>query len=179
MSLHCIDMLACNPHHSCMVSRSQHLQVRVTPEQKASIRAAAKRAGMGMSEWVLARALPEPAARLRSLVRDVGGERSHAAWAEIIELLQSLVGVDIGAAVQELDVDELSPRDANYLAALVEMACARLGRGPPRWAAAVAPLSAPWFGTDLRRLREHLLTHAPVAFRRRNIFIDAAVGDRV
>ncbi len=132
-----------------------------------------------MSEWLLARALPEPATRLGRLVRSVGDGHSHAAWAEIIETLQGLTGVDFELAVQGLDVGALSERDANYLAALVEMAAARVGRRPPGWTRSVAPLPTPWFGTRLRRLREHLLVHAPVVFRRRNIFIDSAVGDRV
>jgi hypothetical protein len=35
------------------------------------------------------------------------------------------------------------------------------------------------FGTPIESLRLHLLTASPPAFRRRRIFIDATVGDRV
>ena len=162
-----------------MSGRGHQLQIRVTEAEKEAIRAAAARAGMGMSEWVLARALPEPAARLESLANRADVDDSHGVWAEIIDLIQERTSVDFKTAVGDVDPARLTPFTANYLAALVEATAARLGQIPPRWTAAVAPLPAPWFGTDLRRLREHLLLHAPVAFRRRNLFIDAAVGDRV
>lgn len=162
-----------------MSGRGHQLQIRVTEAQKEAIRAAAARSGVGMSEWVLARALPEPAARLSSLAQRADEGGAHAAWAEIIELLQKRSGVDFEVTVRDVDSSVLSPFTANYLAALVEATAARLGESPPPWTATVAPLPAPWFGTELRRLREHLLVHAPVAFRRRNLFVDAGVGDRV
>jgi hypothetical protein len=37
----------------------------------------------------------------------------------------------------------------------------------------------PAFGSSLASLRLHLLTRAPVALRRRNLFADASVDDRV
>ncbi|HTY49830.1 MAG TPA: hypothetical protein VMB48_09070 [Steroidobacteraceae bacterium] len=40
-------------------------------------------------------------------------------------------------------------------------------------------MSEPAFGSELRSLRLHLLTQSPPAFRCRNIFIDASVGERV
>jgi hypothetical protein len=40
-------------------------------------------------------------------------------------------------------------------------------------------LPQPVFGSELKALRLHLLTNSPPAFRRRNIFIDATLGDRV
>ncbi len=162
-----------------MSGRGHQLQIRVTEAQKEAIRAAAARSGVGMSEWVLARALPEPAARLRSLAHRADEGGADAAWAEIIDLLQKRTGVDFEVTVRDVDSSVLSPFTANYLAALVESTAARLGETPPAWTATVAPLATPWFGTELRRLREHLLLHAPVAFRRRNLFVDAGVGDRV
>ena len=62
---------------------------------------------------------------------------------------------------------------------MVEYACARAGTPPPAWAGAIAPLAEPVFGSGLTSLRLHLLTRSPAPFRRRNIFIDATVGDRV
>jgi hypothetical protein len=50
---------------------------------------------------------------------------------------------------------------------------------PPRWTPAIPGLSKPVFGTSLVGLRLHLLLRSPPAFRRRNIFIDASLGDRV
>jgi uncharacterized protein (DUF1778 family) len=162
-----------------MGSRDNQLQIRVSAAQKEAIRAAAARAGVGMSEWVLSRALPAPAAQLMSLARRADDGDSHAPWAEIIEVLQRLTGVDFQTTVSGLGTAGLSPFTANYLAALVEMTAAQVGRPAPAWTRSVAPLPTPWFGTRLRGLREHLLVHAPIPFRRRNIFVDAGVGDRV
>jgi hypothetical protein len=73
----------------------------------------------------------------------------------------------------------LAPYHANYVAAMVEYACARRGVAPPAWTGAIPPLVEPVFGSALTSLRLYLLTHSPAPFRRRNIFIDATVGDRV
>jgi len=62
---------------------------------------------------------------------------------------------------------------------VVEHACARRAVAVPGWTRAVTPLSEPAFGSELRSLRLHLLTQSPPAFRCRNIFIDASVGERV
>jgi hypothetical protein len=62
---------------------------------------------------------------------------------------------------------------------MVEYAAARKELRPPDWTADVPPVAEPYFGTDLLTLRAHLLTRSPPPFRRRNIFIDASVGDRV
>ena len=60
-----------------------------------------------------------------------------------------------------------------------EEASAERDVAPPEWTGDVAPLDAPWFATTLRSLRLHLLRVAPVAFRRRNLFVDAGAGGRV
>jgi hypothetical protein len=62
---------------------------------------------------------------------------------------------------------------------MVEAVCAKRGIPLPTWTRKIGPLEAPQFGSKLQALRLHLLTHSPAAFRRRNIFIDASVGDRV
>jgi hypothetical protein len=43
----------------------------------------------------------------------------------------------------------------------------------------VVPLTEPYFPTPLKSLREHLLIAAPIPFKRRNIFVDASIGQRV
>jgi len=73
----------------------------------------------------------------------------------------------------------LTPYLGNYVAAMVEYACAQHGVAPPAWTRAIAPLTEPVFGSALMSLRLYLLTHSPAPFRRRNIFIDATVGARV
>ena len=73
----------------------------------------------------------------------------------------------------------LPPFEANYLAVTVEHAAAIKGVIPPRWTVTVEALDAPWFASSLLSLRLYLLTHSPPPFRRRNLFIDSSVGQRV
>lgn len=72
------------------------------------------------------------------------------------------------------------PYLANYVAAMVEQAIHLKGGGPPPlWTSGVAPLSRPVFAVPWMSLRAHLLLESPIPFRRRNIFIDSSIGDRV
>ena len=71
------------------------------------------------------------------------------------------------------------PYRLNYVTAMVEVAAHRAGVVPPLWTAAVTPLHAPVFVDPSLNLRAHLLTASPPPFRRRNIFIDSSIGDRV
>jgi hypothetical protein len=87
--------------------------------------------------------------------------------------------MELREAVADPDLRGLSPYLQNYVAAMVELAVERKGVTPPSWTGAVLPLEDPVFATHLPGLRLHLLRSAPVAFKRRNIFIDASIGDRV
>ena len=70
-------------------------------------------------------------------------------------------------------------RGADYIAAMVEYACARRAVAVPEWTRSIAPLAEPTFGSELQSLRLHLLTRSPPPFRARNIFIDSTLSDRV
>ena len=84
------------------------------------------------------------------------------------------------SAVESLPEPEISdPYRLNYVTAMVELAAHRTGTLAPLWATRVKPLDAPVFIDPSLSLRLHLLTVSPVPFRRRNIFIDSSLGDRV
>jgi hypothetical protein len=53
--------------------RSEQLQIRVSPAEKAAIRRAAEYAGIDMSAYVLGRALPTPAMQLQACVDSCAG----------------------------------------------------------------------------------------------------------
>jgi hypothetical protein len=65
------------------------------------------------------------------------------------------------------------------VAAMVECAAAAKRVPTPGWTRRVPPVETPWFATSLARLTLHLLLASPAPFRRRNLFIDSSVGDRV
>ena len=95
------------------------------------------------------------------------------------ELLAPLAAGELVRTVTNADVSALSAFAQNYLTATVEYRCVKRGAAIPHWAHAVDPLPAPWFATELRSLRVHLLRTSPVAFRRRNLFIDSGPDARV
>jgi uncharacterized protein (DUF1778 family) len=161
--------------------RSEFLQIRVTPAEKAALRRLARQAGQGVSAFVLSRALPAPKLRFQALVRELAHAAARRSFvlAELNDLLSVLPAPAFEEAVAHADVEALSPADANYLAAMVEHAAHLKGAAPPPWARDIDAPDEPWFATDLRSLRPWLVSHSPAAFKRRNLFIDATVGDRV
>jgi Protein of unknown function (DUF1778) len=160
--------------------KTEQMQIRVSPQEKAAIQRAASRAGMDMSAYILAKVLPDSAADFRNRVKDcVGSESPGFALAELNSLLASLTAAELRDAVAAPLPSELPPFLANYIAAMVEYACAKRDIAIPAWTRSVAPLADPFFGSELQSLRHYLLTHSPAPFRSRNIFIDSTVGDRV
>jgi uncharacterized protein (DUF1778 family) len=173
--------LAVPAHLSGMSTKSQHLQIRVTPRQKAALKRMAGAAGLDVSSYVLARALPPAQRRFEELLALLAGgdDEARYALAELNDLLSGLARDELRDAVAHADVARLSPWLANYVAAMVEQACCVKGVARPGWTGRVAPLETPWFATSLKSLRLHLLRSSLVAFKRRNLFVDSSIGARV
>ena len=132
-----------------------------------------------MSAYILARLLSAPARRFQDLTETCADAReARFALAEVNSWLASLAAGELQEAVSS-PPPPLPPYLANYVAAMVEYACARNGITAPSWVRATAPLTEPVFGSALMSLRLYLLSHSPAPFRRRNIFIDASIGSRV
>ena len=163
------------------MGKTSQLQIRVTPAQKAAIRRAARAAGLDVSGWVLGTLLPPAGRVFADLIERLAAGRTEASFivAELNDWLVSLARSRFPSQVARLPDVALSPYWANYVAAMVEVTAHRLDVPAPAWTRAIAPLDAPVFGTELASLRLHLLVSSPPPFRRRNIFIDATVGDRV
>jgi hypothetical protein len=161
-------------------AKSEQLQIRVSRKEKTAIQRAALRAGMDMSGYVLSRVLPVPASQFRSLVEAcVGAPSPRFALAELNSLLSTLTAEELRDAILEAPPTGLTPFLRNYIAAMVEYACAKRALAVPKWTRMVEPLPEPVFATKLQSLRMHLLTHSPPPFRARNIFIDATLGGQV
>lgn len=161
-------------------SKLEQLQLRVSKEEKAAIRRAARLAGMDMSAYVLSRVLPAPAGAFQSAVAALNGpDKPSFALAEINSLLSELTASELRRAVAAAPEAVLPPFLANYVAAMVEAACGLHEVPTPAWTHDVAPLAEPAFGSTLSSLRLYLLTNSPAPFRRRNIFIDSSIGKRV
>jgi hypothetical protein len=156
------------------------LQIRVSAREKAAIQTAARRAGMDMSAYVLARVLPESGSRSRALLDRMNSPATRKlALAEFSSWLNELSGMELAEAVDFQLAESLPPEVRNYVAAMVELACARQRIAVPAWTRDVAPLREPHFASTLLGLRLHLLRHSPPPFRRRNLFVDTSVGGQV
>jgi uncharacterized protein (DUF1778 family) len=164
------------------MSKSEQLQIRLTREQKSELKRRARNAGLDVSAFVLSRVLPSAEARFAGIVVGLAEGHDHRfVLAELSDLLASLTSPQLASAVANVPAEfwSLDSLLRNYVAAMVEQTCAGAGVALPVWAARVEPLVEPYFATTLRSLRLHLLAASPVAFRRRNIFVDAGVGARV
>ncbi len=163
-----------------MAGKTEQLQIRIAPAQKAALKRLARSAGVDVSTYVLDRVLPAAANRFADLVAALqNSENRRPVLAELNDFLTSCPPGELAASTGSVTLDRLTPFDRNYVAAMVEHTATRLGVNQPAWAAGVAPLDEPWFASPLRSLRGHLLRSSPVAFKRRNLFIDSTVGARV
>ena len=161
-------------------TKTSQIQIRVTPSQKADLARRARAEGTDLSTWMLGRLLPERREHFMALVRALARQRTASfVFAEIHDLLQSLGRADFATVLETLPTSKLDDVSANQLAAMVETRAARLRVRPPAWVSETEPLSQPWFPTSLISIRLHLLCNAPPAFRRRNLFVDSTLGDRV
>lgn len=162
------------------MDKNLQLQVRVSRDQKRRIKDLAAKAGMGMSEWVLFNLFSPLKDKYASLLQQLTSfpDRKYV-FATINDFLARLTPVEFDQVTSVRAPFSLRLYDLNYLAAIIECAAHKKGVSSPAWLQEIKPLGRPFFGTSLMSLRLYLLTHAPIPFRRRNIFIDATVGDRV
>jgi hypothetical protein len=169
-----------NVRFNSVPPKTEHLQIRVTPQQKAALKRQARAAGCDVSSYVLSRLVPDDSAHFAALIETL---RSAAdpryALAELNDFLHACPPLAFGGAIATADMRDLSPYLANYVAAMVEQAANTKQIAAPAWVKHVAPLESPRFATALPSLRMHLLQASPIPFKRRNIFIDASVGARV
>jgi len=163
-----------------MSSKTEYMQIRVSPAEKSKLKRLARAAGLDLSSYVLARALPPLRLRFAELVSALdGSEGDRYVLAELNDFLSSLAQAEVREAVEGAEVGSLPPFQANYVAAMVEQASHDAGVEAPGWTRDVYPLETPHFATPMKALRLHLLAAAPVPFKKRNIFVDASLGARV
>ena len=167
-----------------MPTKGEQLQIRVTSRQKANLKRRAAAVGLDVSGYVLSRALPPSDDRFAEVIHSLANATDHRfALAALNDFLTVCPPIAYSAAVGQTAATmrsfaTLPPFLQNYVAAMVEQAAYQKDMPPPDWVRDIAPLAVPWFATTLRSLRQHLLAAAPVAFKRRNLFVDATIGDR-
>jgi len=160
--------------------KDEFLQIRLSAEQKESIRNAAKEADTDMSSWILSKVANSRSVDFSKIVNKLNSEQQQTyVYAEINDLLAKCNSTSFSTTVMANPTDGLDAFQANYVAAMVEHCAQKMGELAPAWCNSVSQLQFPHFGSDLKSLKLHLLLNSPLAFRRRNIFIDSSVGERV
>ncbi|MFV1994182.1 MAG: hypothetical protein ACC661_02000 [Verrucomicrobiales bacterium] len=178
----CIDKCKALHHPVRMVQRpkTEQLQIRLSREEKQAIKRLAAKGGESVSRWVLKTLLPRGGLEFQAIISRLGrGESESHTISALNDFLTSLSRVEFKGAVKEAPRSKLPTLWANHIAAMVEQRAHQLGLNAPGWLNEVEPLWEPYFGTELQSLRPYLLSVSPPPFRRRNIFIDSSVGDRV
>ena len=159
-------------------NKTEQLQIRVSPQEKAQIKRIAKAANLSMSDWVITKLLPDHQQRFHQLVIALNNsEPVSFTLAALNNFLAQLTSDEFRSAVCEkprLPDDEYLK---NYIAAMIEYTANNNTVNAPDWVQDIQPLNKPSFGSNLKSLRLYLLTHSPPPFRSRNIFIDSTVGD--
>ena len=162
--------------------KSEQLQIRVSKQEKAAIRGKAKSANQDMSEWILSQIFPDTSKTFQKLLDELKvkkkQERSYV-LAAINDFLAELSPGELTRAVSDVESAKLGDFELSYVSAMVEYICNIKGVQVPDWALNSPCLTAPYFGSDIQSLRLHLLSNSPAPFRKRNIFIDSSIGDRI
>ena len=162
-----------------METRSGQLQIRVTPAEKAALKRLAADAGQSVSAFVLARALPQGHDGVNRRVRALGGGKMLSNTMSDLQLyLSSLSPHEFEAAVAGVDIEELTPLQANCAAAAVEGEAWRRARKAPAWTQAIEPLGQPYFAWGLPSLRPHLMRVTPAPLKRRNVYLPDSADTR-
>ncbi len=156
------------------------LQIRISREAKAQLVRAARQAGMDLSAYVLEAALPARRKEFERVLSELRDAKDPSfPLAALHDLLCRLGRGEFERTVHPRPVVRLDLLSANIVAAMLEHRAGALGARVPPWTAEIEPLAEPYFATQLLGLRAHLLMSSPPAYRRRNLFVDAGVGDRV
>jgi uncharacterized protein (DUF1778 family) len=159
-------------------TKTSQLQIRVTPEQKATLKRLAAEAGTSVSSYVLSAVLPPTQAEFQEqLSRVHAAPVRSGALAAFLSFLGGLSDDEFPGAVAEANLDTIPLLKQNLIAAGVEQEASRRGLRPPVWTNAVAMPERPYFAWDLWSLRPHLMHRTPLAFKRRTLFLTAPGGE--
>lgn len=162
--------------------KSSQLQIRVSEEEKRIIRREAKLAGQDVSSWVLGKILPKKRLEFQNLIKELSEatqEEQSFVLASLNDYLFRLPPSEFQNVLRELPSVKLSQFLINYVAAMIEQSAMLKEINAPAWVREIPPLDIPVFSSKLESLRLHLLLDAPVVFKKRNIFIDSTIGNRV
>jgi hypothetical protein len=161
------------------LTKTSQLQIRIGPAQKRELQRRAAQAGLSLSAWALAQLLPNEQERFQELVQDLAQADTASqsfAFAALHDFLAKQPAPRLSEALAHPPRASLSPLALTYLAAMIEHALVKKNVPIPIWVHEVGPLDEPYFASELVSLRDYLLRCSPLAFKRRNLFVDFGEG---
>lgn len=162
------------PHRNDMSRKTSQLQIRISPDQKATLKRLAAEAGVNVSQYVLRTVLPSTEAEMARHAEALGPRSGRGrAFADLRKYLSDLPLERFTEAAQAFSSDDWPTVIRHHVAAAVEECAARHAARAPRWTRELAPLDRPHFSWEARSLRPHLMRITPVFLKRRDVFRDA------
>lgn len=160
-------------------NKTDFIQIRISKDEKKRFAKLAKLQGQSLSEWIISKLSSDSSSieikKIYAKLRKA--EDSSYILALLNDYLMNMPELLWNDALKDspenIDIENLC-----YIASMIERATEIRGLELPQWVKDIGPLSKPYFGSKLKNLRMYLLINSPIAFRKRNIFIDASVGDR-
>ncbi|MBP9837399.1 MAG: DUF1778 domain-containing protein [Proteobacteria bacterium] len=161
-------------------TKTSQLQIRVSPEEKKLIAHAAKREGQDISTWVLKKLINNNQGVFFELVVKLASAKEpRYVLSELNDFINKLSAKECQIIFNTKPDVKLSTYLGNYLAAMIEQAATKKGFSVPSWLEEIEVLKKVHFETNLISIRPYLLINSPIAFRKRGIFLDSTIGDRV
>lgn len=126
----------------------------------------------------VARYVPPTIKELSTKLLD--GESARLCLAEFVDDFLSADRAERIRLTAEKPQSVADPKINAYMAAAVEHLCFQHGVPVPAWVNEPEYfLPVPWFPLNYQNIRAIVLAESPVPFRRRNIFVDSTVLQRV
>lgn len=159
--------------------KDTHIQIRLSSTQKKVVEKNAKTQGLSISQYLLNLIEKDSSfdKKLTIIINEIlkNGLDPYL-LSEFSILVLDLSNNDLLKLVEKPFSSNCNGLSLNYLLATLETELKRRNLELPEWFGNIKSLKEPWFGTNLKSLRGFLLLNSPLAFRRRNIFIDSLIG---
>ena len=160
--------------------KNENIQIRVSSSQKEKLKKIAKLQKMSLSEYILSISLTEiTPLEIIDLYASMAKEDDKSFHLARINELLMKCPKHMWEKLVSFYPKNLDEKAIAYVAGLIEQAAFIRSLSKPSWSTKIEALEEPLFASHLEKLRLYLLIKSPIPFRKRNIFIDSSVGDRV
>lgn len=161
--------------------KDTYLQIRLSKHEKELIVKAAGANGVNISKWIMQRIMIDKRSQFQSICLKMSKDITNKSFylSDLNDYLTNLSANEFLIALDTRPNVKLSISDWNIIVAMIDYAAYKKRAKSPDWLNDVEPLQHPLFATELTTVRQYLLITSPIAFRRRNIFVDTSIGGMV